>query len=123
KSSIEPTGRRVGCKMASTPQRGTVRSVLLSVGRCCCPDGAEMLDPAGEFRPPLRGLPFAVCPGKATHWDSPSLLDDRDFPKGFERTSLTPLHRLNDAGHTVPSARRFIPQSNFLTVGARLLAF
>src|SRR5262245_17425493 len=55
--------------------------------------------------------------------DSPSLLDDRDLPKGFERTSLTPLHRLYDDGHTVPSARRFITQSNFLTVGARLLAF
>ena len=52
-----------------------------------------------------------------------SLLDDRDFPKGFERTSLMPLHRLYVAGHTVPSARRFIPQSDFLAVGARLLAF
>lgn len=53
----------------------------------------------------------------------PSLLDNRDLPKGFELTSLTPLYGLYDTGHNIPSTRRFIPHGEFLAVGARLLAF
>lgn len=53
----------------------------------------------------------------------PPLLDDRDLPKGFELTSLTPLYGLYDTVHNIPSTRRFIPHGEFLAVGARLLAF
>src|SRR5262249_41325903 len=57
-SSIEPTGRRGGCKMTLTPQRGGGWRLVIGPA---LPDRAEVFDgdPAGP-NPPLRGLSFAA---------------------------------------------------------------
>src|SRR5262245_45199042 len=77
-SGVEPTGRRVGCKMTSTSQRAMVGPHLAGHGPAL-PDGAEVLDGGPRRIPnPLCGVFLlqraywpAASPTAALSWRTP----------------------------------------------------